>query len=297
MTRTGATRRDRGAREGAERPLRGRGVLVTRPERQAGALSSRLEALGAEVLEVPTIRIQDPPDREPLLGAVRNLSAYDWIVLTSVNGVRKLEEAMEASGVGPEAAAGAAVAAIGPATAEAARRAGLSVGVIPDRYRAEALVEAIRAAAGAGGAGGDRPLAGRRILLPRAAEARSVLPEGLEAAGASVDEVPAYVTLPARGEAAELRRLLEAGRVDWITFTASSTVRSFVELAGTRIGRARVAAIGPITAGTAREEGLRVDAVAEEYTVSGLVRALVAAAGRGDRTPPAGSGGGSEAAG
>lgn len=270
-----------------ERPLRGKTILVTRPEGQAEDLSSRLEGLGADILEVPTIRIQDPAGRGPLLEAARTLAVYDWIVLTSVNGVRKLVEAMEESGVGPAAAEGAAVAAIGPATAEAAREAGFSVTVVPDRYRAEALLEAIRAAARAGpegvrgrtgGSGEDaRPLAGRRILLARAAEARSVLPEGLEAAGGSVDEVPAYVTLPPRGEATELRRSLDAGCVDWITFTSSSTVRNFVEMAGTDLGRTRVAAIGPITAGTARELGLRVDAVAEEYTIPGLVRALTAA--------------------
>lgn len=259
-------------------PLSGRTVLVTRPRGQAAALSARLRSLGAAVLEVPTIRIADPPDRGPLLRALGRLAEYDWLIFTSVNGVRKVAEALGGSEAASRALAGVAVAAIGPATARAVRSLGGRVLVVPERYRAEALVEALIREAGAvgkrGREGGQRPLEGARILLPRAAEARPVLPEGLEAAGAIVDEVPAYVTLPAEPDVAALRRTVEAGRLDWITFTSSSTVRRFVEMAGPETGGARVAAIGPITAATARELGIPADVVASEYTIPGLVQAL-----------------------
>lgn len=254
-------------RAGRERPLAGRSVLVTRPSRQAGDLSKRLRALGAEVVEVPTIRIQDPPDDGPLRTAARSLASYDWIVVTSVNGVRRLREAVEEVGASPRDADPCRVAAIGPATAREARSVGFPPAVVPDRYRAEDLLDAVLAAAGGS-------LAGRRVLLPRAAEARDVLPAGLRAAGAEVDEVAAYVTVPAEERGSDLRDLLAGPGVDWITFTASSTVRSFRALAGGEMGGARIAAIGPITATTARELGMAVDVVASEHTIPGLVRAL-----------------------
>lgn len=209
------------------------------------------------------------------------------MVFTSVNGVQKVSEGLDELGIGSVGLQGPRVAAIGPATAREATRAGLGPAVVPGSYRAEGLLEAIlEAAAGAEGAGrpspgGSGPLAGTRIFLPRAAEARDVLPEGLRAAGAQVEEVAAYVTLPDMEGAVALRRALERAEADWITFTSSSTVRHFVELAGGRTGRARVAAIGPITARTARELGLRVDVVASEYTIPGLVQALAAASRAG----------------
>lgn len=265
-------------RSGDERPLSGRTVVVTRPEHRSEDLSRRLRGLGARVLEYPTIRLRDPEDPEPLRRAAARLSSYDWLVFTSPAGPRQLarylDEGRDRSG---------RTAAIGPSTAEAAREAGFGVEVVPREYRAEALARAIREAAAKedpGDVGGD-PLAGRRILLPRAERARDVLPRQLEAAGARVDEVTAYVTVRPDEEALEgLRREVAEGRVDWLTFTASSTVRHYVELVGTETGGARVAAIGPITAGTARELGLPVDAVAEEYTVEGLARAVAAAARR-----------------
>ncbi len=258
--------------------LAGLTVLVTRPREQAEALSDRLRAHGARVLETPTIRIADPPDPAPLAGAVARLEGYDWVVLTSVNGVRKLLEAVgEGGALAPLRRA--RLAAIGPATAKALEAAGLRAEVVPERYRAEALRDAILAAAAPEDAGtGDpaRPLAGVRILLPRAAEARETLPRGLMAAGATVDEVPAYFTLPDERDAAPLRAAIAAGRPDWVTFTSSSTVRNYVSLVGADTGGAAVAAIGPVTAGTARELGLEVRVVAREYTIPGLVRALVA---------------------
>lgn len=245
-------------------------MLVTRPSRQAADLSERLRALGAEVVEVPTIRIHDPPDRGALRAAARSLGSYDWLAVTSVNGVRKLSEAMEDVGARPGDAPRLRVAAIGPATAREARSAGFPPAVVPDRYRAESLAEAILDASGG-------VLAGRRVLLPRAMGARDVLPEALRAAGGKVDEVAAYVTVPAEESATDLRSRLAGGGVDWITFTASSTVHSFHTLTGGETGGARIAAIGPITASAARELGLAVEVVAAEYTIPGLVRALTEA--------------------
>lgn len=268
-------------------------MVVTRPRLQAEDLSSRLRKRGAEVLEAPTIRIADPPDRESLRRAVRRIETYDWVVFTSVNGVQRFIQAFEETGLAVRLPERARLAAIGPSTAAAASPLGLSRPVVPETYRAESLVEAILAAARTDElpsgiepdrTSGDRalvverdshlPLSGRKVLLPRAAEARSVLPDELRAAGAEVDEVEAYVTLPDPEEAETLRRRLTAGDVDWITFTSSSTVRSYVQLLGAETGPARIAAIGPITAGTARGLGLSVAVVADEYTIPGLVAAL-----------------------
>ena len=270
-----------------EKPLSGRRVVVTRPPGQAESMARRLRELGAEPVACPTIRIVPPQDSDPLHRAARTAGRYSWIVFTSVNGVDRFADALEHQGADPEEAlaAGARVAAIGPSTAErVVERFGVEPDVVPDEYRAEALVLAIRrhAAAGTGtdvaAEDGGQELAGERILLPRAAEARAVLPERLEAAGAVVDEVAAYRAVPPdEEELAPVREQLRGGEIDWLTFTASSTVRNFVSLLGADPGGARVAAIGPITAGTARELGLTVDVVAEEYTVPGLLEALVGA--------------------
>lgn len=251
----------------SDRPLQGRTVVVTRPRRRADAFASSLRELGADVLEYPTIAIEPPDDPGPLRRALRSLDTYHWLVFTSVNGVRRVFSMLEGEGRDPASAlADVRIAAIGPATAEPLRETGVTVEVVPAEYRAEALVDALRAA---------DDLSGRRVLLARAAEARPVLPERLRESGARVDEIAAYRTVPGRPEVDDLPQRLRGGTVDWLTFTASSTVRNFVRMAGGEVGEARVAAIGPITAGTARELGLPVHAVAEEYTVPGLVRALV----------------------
>lgn len=278
-------------RDGEQGPLAGERVVVTRPPGQADSFARRLRELGAEPVACPTIRIVPPGDPEPLLRAARELASYDWVVFTSVNGVDRLAEALEGEGRNPEEGlpARARVAAIGPSTAERAReRFGVEPDVVPDEYRAEALVRAIRRAAARGNpppewpeeesGDGGRELEGQRMLLPRAAEARAVLPDSLEAAGASVDEVAAYrAVAPDDEELASVRERLRAGEIDWLTFTASSTVRNFVSVLGTEVGGACVAAIGPITAGTARELGLDVDVVAEEYTIPGLIEAMIRA--------------------
>jgi len=253
-----------------QRPLFGRRVVVTRARAQAGELSVELERLGAEVYEFPTIEIQAPSDFGPLDAAIRDLDSFGWLVFTSVNGVEAFQERLRHLSLDLRAVPRQAkIAAIGPATAQKIEEVGLRVDLVPQEYRAEALVEALEADS----------LAGERILIPRARVAREVLPEKLREAGAEVVVPPAYESVPSGEGKEELARLLEAGEVDCVTFTASSTVENFVgafgaEEAARLLAQTRVACIGPVTAGTARDLGLRVDAEAEEYTIPGLVEVV-----------------------
>lgn len=255
-----------------ETPLQGRRIVVTRAREQSDTLIERLRALGAEPIPCPAIAIAPPPDFAPLDAAIARLHEYDWLIVTSANGVRALVERMTALGRDPSMPAGLAIGAIGPATAQELAKHGLEARFVPTAYVAEAILAEI----------GD--VAGRRILLPRADIAREALAAGLRERGAVVDEIAAYRTVPGPG-APELAGRLRAQAIDAITFTSSSTVRYLLdglEAAGLDRADARglltgaaVVCIGPITAGTAREEGLRVDAVAREYTAEGLVEALV----------------------
>lgn len=257
----------------AERqPLFGRRVLVTRPREQAGSLLEWLASQGAEAIALPTIAIAPAPDPAALDAAVGRAADYDWIVFTSVNGVRVFFERFAALGGDIRSLSNARIAAIGPETAAAVRQRLLQPAVVPDDYRAEGLLAAFAA----------EELSGRRVLLPRAAGARAVLPDTLRARGAVVDEVCAYqAVLPPAAAGERLRELLTADALDAVTFTSSSTVRNFATLAGpellaTVIARCRpaIACIGPVTAATARELGLPVDVEPERYTVSALADAL-----------------------
>jgi uroporphyrinogen-III synthase len=252
-----------------EAGLRGQRVLVTRPPAQAGELVRRLRALGAEAVLFPTIRIAPPADSYAALdAALRQLASFTWVVFTSVNGVDYVWRRLAVLGLDTQAFDRARLAAIGPATAAALEARGLQVEIVPVRYVAEALLEALPAPTG------------QRLLLPRAAGARDILRAGLEAAGAEVVEVHAYRAVRAEPTPAALAAL-DAG-VDILTFTSSSTVRHFAAQVGPErlrslAARARLAVIGPVTAGTARELGLRVDIEAAEHTVAGLIDAIVAA--------------------
>lgn len=252
-------------------PLADRTVVVTRPRAQAPSLSEPLRSRGARVLEFPTVAIEPPADPAGLEDAIALWDRFDWLVCTSVNGVAAVVRAVEAAERDPgEALRALSVAAIGPATAQAVREAGGEVTVVPEEeYRAEALADALLREVG-----DARDV---RLLVARAAGARPVLPERLRAAGGDVVEVAAYRTSVANPGAGRMSRLLRAGEVDWLTFTASSTVRNFRRLVDVAPGSARVACIGPITADTAREQGFEVDVTAREYTIPGLVRALVRA--------------------
>jgi uroporphyrinogen-III synthase len=249
--------------------LRGKRVLVTRPLAQAGELVHRLQALGAETVLCPIMHIVPPADNYAALdAALRRLASFTWVVFTSVNGVDHVWRRLEALGLTPRAFDRARLAAIGPATAAEVEARGLRMEVVPERYVAEALLEALPAPAG------------QRFLLPRAAGARTILRTGLEAAGAEVVEVHAYRAVRAT-PTSEALAALEAG-VDILTFTSSSTVRHFAAQVGQErmqrlAKRARIAVIGPVTADTARELGLRVDIEATEHTIAGLVDAIMAA--------------------
>ncbi len=246
-------------------PLRGLRIAVTRPAAQADDFLRGLRALGAEAVSHPTIRIQGPSDPEPLRQAVQSLDRFDWIVFTSANGVARFWHVLEAGGGAVGWPTQIRVAAIGPATAEALRGRGIEAEVMPEEYVAEAVANALIDL---------HELTGRKVLLPRAAEARKVLPERLRAAGAAVEEVVAYETGPDPEGIAELRNALDRGELDMVTFTSASTVREFVGQAGLDLGVARVAVIGPVTAAAARAAGLRVDVEAKDYTVDGMLVAI-----------------------
>jgi uroporphyrinogen III methyltransferase/synthase len=242
------------------RPLFGRRVVVTRAREQASELVERLHRLGAETIELPAITIDDPDDGGAGLRraaeALRR-DEYEWAVFTSANAVGRFCSLLrDARQFGTTK-----VAAIGPGTAEALRRFGIEPELIPERFVAESLVEAF-------------PSGDGDVLLPRAAVARDVLVEGLAAKGWGVTTVHAYRTRPAEPSQSALA---EAGKADAITFTSSSTVTNFLEVAGLDAVPPIVVCIGPITAATAREAGLTVDVVAEEHTIDGLLRALVGA--------------------
>jgi uroporphyrinogen III methyltransferase/synthase len=247
------------------RPLSGKRIVVTRARAQASGFSSTLEGLGAEVVQFPTIRIEGPEDRGPLLRAAAEAERFDWIVFTSVNGVDSFWTALREAGRDTRALAGVSLCAIGPGTAEAMEKEGARPDLLPERFVAESVVEALV---------GRGELRGSRILLPRAVEARTVLPDSLRELGAEVVEVATYRTVPEGTEAESLRDRLREGSIDMVTFTASSTVRNFVESVGAEVGRASVASIGPITSATARELGLPVHVEAEEHTIPGLLRAI-----------------------
>jgi uroporphyrinogen-III synthase len=276
----------------AAQPLHAKRILVTRTREQAGVMSEKLRALGAVPIEFPTIRIVPPQDWGQLDAALRRLytqagSAYSWLVFTSVNGVNICCERACALGYEPQALQHVRLAAIGPATAAALSSYGLHADLVPSEYIAEGVATALLADAEQRGVS----LAGRRILLARAAEARKVLVTELQKAGAMVDEVAAYYTLPiARDDerGREIIALLRQGQLAVLTFTSSSTVRNFVawlkdcEQTSTysvdqliRQPRPLMACIGPITGQTARELGLPVDIEASEFTIDGLVKAIV----------------------
>jgi uroporphyrinogen III methyltransferase/synthase len=248
-------------------PLFGLRVLVSRPRDKAGQMAACLRDLGADPVIFPTIAIRPPDSWEPLDAAVEQLSTYDWVIFTSTNGVRFFWDRLEQTGRDARAFAGAHLAAIGPITAQELTARGLRPDLVPDQYVAEAILEEI----------GE--VRGKRILLPRADIARPALADGLLAAGAEVDEVAAYRTVPTSAtDAQKIREMLAAGEIDVLTFTSSSTVRNFVaaieplpDLPHDTV----VACIGPITAQTAEELGLPVHVSADEHTIDGLLNALI----------------------
>jgi len=260
------------AESSAEQPLSGIRVLVGRARHQAGALSAELRRLGASVIEIPFIEIRKPRSFKPLDSALKNLATYDWLILTSVNGVEAMWDRLAQLQLGDKPLSAIRIAAIGPATKKAIEQRGVTVDVVPKEYVAESVVRSMRA-----------KVKGQSVLLVRAKVARDVIPRELRRAGAHVEVVEAYETVVPPSS----RRRLEAAlknpkkRPHVVTFTSSSTVRNFVELLG-RAGLAsldgiRMSSIGPVTSATLREFKLPVDIAAKEFTIPGLVAAIVEA--------------------
>jgi uroporphyrinogen III methyltransferase/synthase len=252
------------------RALEGRSVVVTRAAAQAQRFIQLLEAAGARVLAAPAIVIAPPSSWEPLDGALQTLSTFTWVVFTSVNGVAMVDRRLPACGLTWAAIGARRVAAIGPATADALAEHGVRADLVPREYRAEGLLERMRALV----------TPADRVLLPRAAQTRDVLVVGLRQLGAHVTEVPAYVTRRGEAGTSRLREALAAGTIDAITFTSSSTVRNFAELFTEDerrrwLSRPTIASIGPITAATAAEYGMTTHVMPSEYTIPALARALV----------------------
>jgi uroporphyrinogen III methyltransferase / synthase len=253
-----------------KRPLLGKRIVVTRARQQASDLVGLLGDLGAECLEYPTIEILPPLNPQPLKKAIENLTAYDWIVFTSANGVLFFFERLFAAGQDARALGRIKTAAIGPATAGRLREFGLISDIVPSTYRAESVVEAFK----------NEQLKGKKILLPRAKEARPILPEELKKMGAEVDEIPAYETRKVTEATNDLVQALEERRIDLITFTSSSTVKNFKALLPPEnfkklIQGVTIASIGPITSDTAADLGFDVHITAASYTIPGLVEAIL----------------------
>ncbi len=307
------------ANAATKHPLSGIRVLVGRAKHQAGALSAELRQRGAEVIEIPFIEIRKPKSFRPLDAALKNLSSYDWLILTSVNGVDAmwgrletlslprsgkkreghgfrfqpaLSEQSESKGAvraregnSASAAGGPRIAAIGPATKKAVEQRGARVDVVPKEYVAESVVKSLKG-----------KVKGKRVLLVRAKVARDVIPSELRKAGAHVDVVEAYETVVPQSSRRRLDATLKNRPPHVVTFTSSSTVRNFMELLGSRatpdavhavggqecpphknLGGIKMASIGPVTSATLREFGLPVDISAKEFTIPGLVQAIIIA--------------------
>jgi uroporphyrinogen-III synthase len=248
-------------------PLTGHRVLVTRAAHQAGKLSEGLRALGIEPVEVPVIEIQPPPNFASLDRALRSLSEYDWLILTSANTVHALVDRAAVLGLHLSAASLLNVAAVGEATATAAREVGFPVTLVPETYVAESLAKSLA----------DQTR-GKKILLARAAVARDIIPDSLRTAGAAVDVVDAYRNVMPESAPALLREALQKG-IAAAAFTSSSTAAHLAEaarLAGIAFPFAGVAAIsiGPITSATLRELGWEPAAEANPSDVPGLIQAV-----------------------
>jgi len=268
------------------RPLYGRRVVVTRARAQASGLAKTLRGLGAEVVELPAIRIEPLLESEEVQRAVERIGDYALICLTSPNGAHLLFEALSAArldaralarpkmqqeeevGSGAAAKPGPVVAAIGPGTARALAAHGIAADIVPERFVAEALVEALA----------EVDVSGKRVLVARAAEARDVIPEHLEGRGAEVDVVALYETVR---EEPKPEAIEAAQNADYVTFTSSSTVRNLTEALGERFPPdARIVSIGPVTSEAAEDAGLKVDVEAGRHDIEGLLAALLADAGR-----------------
>lgn len=253
-----------------DRPLAGTRVVVTRASDHAAALSDPLRAMGADVIELATTRIERL-DPQPLREALSRLAEYDWIVFTSQNAVRIFWDELCALGLDAGALSNARIAVVGPATAASVEGRGMPIELAPERFAAEGLLEAMRA---------RRDVAGKRVLYPVAEGAREILFEGLRAIGARVDAIPIYRSVSVSEPATELRNALLRGEIDAVTVAAPSAVAGLVAAVGAdAAARTAIISIGPVTTRAALAAGLTVAAEAESSTSAGLVEALARARG------------------
>lgn len=249
------------------KPLFGRGIVITRPEAQAEEFGSLLRAEGARVIHFPTIKIAPAESYEGLDRVISQLSQYQWIIFTSANGVGFFLKRLHGLGRDLRDLKDVRICAIGPATAATIEKLGIRVDVVPEEFISEGVVKEFE----------KLNLKGSRILLPRAEQARDVIPEGLTKLGAKVDVVTAYRTVNSGRDKSELENLIREGKVDAVTFTSPSTVTNFMEIMGKEFvipSRIKIACIGPVTAAAVKKAGLPADIIQERYTIPGLVEAL-----------------------
>ncbi len=251
-----------------QKPLFGKKIIVTRARAQASAFLNRLEELGASTVEFPTIETVDPESWDSFDKAVDNAGSYDWMIFTSVNGVSQMLKRLKETRRDIRELAGPKICAIGKKTAETLETLGIKVSLVPDEFRAEGILKSI----------GD--VDGLKIVIPRAEEAREILPKVLAEKGAKVDVVTTYRTIRPSGLKEDLLKMIRDGEIDMVTFTSSSTVSNFVsmfeksEFAEIK-GKIKVASIGPITTETAKKFGFIIDAEPEEFTIDGLLESIV----------------------
>src|SRR5918992_473051 len=250
--------------------LAGKRIVITRALAQARALAQQIEDLGGEVIEFPTIEIQPPESFAELDNAIAKIESYDWLMFTSVNGVGPFLSRLQRAGKTVDVLEHLDVGAIGPETAKELAGAGISCRLVPERYQAEGILDKVT----------PELMHGKRVLIPRAAEAREVLPDTLRQWGAAVDVVVAYRAAIPMIDVQPVARRIRRREVEVITFTSSSTVRNFLQLFNGKnlsdvVNGSAIACIGPITAATVKELGGRAEIVAKEFTTRGLVRAIV----------------------
>jgi uroporphyrinogen III methyltransferase/synthase len=250
------------------KPLFGKGVVITRPEKQADDLAKLLIKEGANPIHFPTIKIVPPPDWRDLDAAMKNLEEYEWLIFTSANGVAYFFERLLTNKKDVRDLKGVKICCIGPATAQQVEGKGIRVDLVPKKFISEGILKSFS----------GKNLNGKKILIARAAKARDVLPEGLKILGAQVDVVTAYETVNSGKKKNELEELFKENQVDVITFTSSSTVNNFVKIMGRKFSLPKdikIACIGPVTAAAAKKAGFPIDIHQEEYTMEGLVQALI----------------------
>ncbi|HZK43673.1 MAG TPA: uroporphyrinogen-III C-methyltransferase [Syntrophomonadaceae bacterium] len=252
------------------KPLWGKRIIVTRARAQASNLVERIAELGAEPIEFPTITIEREDNYIALHNAFANISNYDWLIFTSVNAVKIFFDELKNVNMDIRQLQNIKICAIGPATREVLEEKGIIVDTMPDEYRAEGIIEELK----------TRILPNQWVLLPRARGARSIIPKTLKSWGINVNEVHLYKAVAEKRVSKEMFETIINGEVDFITFTSSSTVDNFVNIVGKdnalRINKkAKIACIGPITAKTAEQAGFSIDVMAKNYTIEGLIEAII----------------------